>query len=68
MQCEGLFLNPEEDEYVDYTEGFTTEGEGDRERHVFFTDCPPRLQLAASRQRGDTETSTGVTAPDHFDP
>jgi hypothetical protein len=57
VQCEGIFLNAEEeDEYVDYTEGFSsTEGEG--ERHVTFPDCP--RGLPAYRQRGDTETSTG---------
>jgi hypothetical protein len=55
VQCEGVFPNVEEDEYVDYTEGFSTEGEG--ERHVSFPDCP--RALPAYRQRGDTETSTG---------
>jgi hypothetical protein len=58
-QCEGLGVNnnneEEEEEYVDYTDEFSTEAES--ERHVTFPDFPK--QLAASHQRGDTETSTG---------
>ncbi len=58
-QCEGMGVNnnneEEEEEYVDYTDEFSTEAES--ERHVTFPDFPK--QLAASHQRGDTETSTG---------
>jgi len=51
--------NEEEEEYVDYTDEFSTEGEGG-EPHVSFSDFPK--QLAASHQRGDTETSTGISS------